>query len=182
MKRVKNVQDFVQYDETTNLVFKSNDESGVISAELEINTVGPCVVRLQLPNAGKKVGNVYLVGVYEGLDKVHFAIAAPEARLVFEPSGEVWFRHNEVPQGIPDTGEETFTRLEKPGLYLDDLSLALHRQSVLQNIAETRRNVNADAYQRRLEKTIDELSAKIDGIEKERAGEQKPPENEGEEK
>ncbi|QCS37231.1 hypothetical protein [Tortoise microvirus 72] len=167
--RIKNIEQFQQWDAKASIVYRANGggEEEVISGSIEFVAVGPVTIRLQLPDVGKKPGPSYLLGTYEGVavETVIFAIAAPVVRLVFEPSGEVWFRKQDIFQAPENPNpDETFTRMEKPGLYMDDLSIALHRQSVLQRIHEGRQNVERDNYTAQLERKLRELGDTVEKL------------------
>lgn len=166
MRRIKNITEFYAYEvDHTELVYHANTDDGMISGELEINTVGPCVARLQLPNEGKKPGKAWLLGTYEGHETISFSIDAPLARVVLEPSGEVWWRRSEVfASNANPNPEETFTRMEKPGLYQDELGIALHRQATLNRIYAAQEGAVADAHTKRLERMIAEMSDKIEAL------------------
>ncbi|UYD39166.1 MAG: hypothetical protein [Wigfec virus K19_56] len=170
--RVHNIEQFQKYDEHSRIIFKANDNSGVIGAEFELNTVGPCVARLHLPDDGKKAGKVFLIGVYEGNQTVQFGIAAQSVMVSLEPSGEVWYRKRDsfavADNPNPDV---SFTRKENMGLEMDELGIALHRQAVLNRIEAGRSQLVTDQYTRKVERQLQETNARVDKLLAEREAE-----------
>lgn len=163
--KLQNVDQFRLYDPKSRIVFRANGDTGIIHGEVEINTVGPCVARLSLPAEGKAEPVQYLLGCYEGNVTIQFAIGAPLAAVVLEPSGEAWYRNAET-FAVSDNPnpDENFTRLEKMGLEQDELGIALHRQAVLSRIQNERSQSVSDQYTRNLERQLAETNARVDAI------------------
>jgi len=161
-KKITNVDQYVQNDGKAPIVFKAQAGNDTVHAEFQINTVGPCVARVQLPDEGKKPGKQYLLGTFEGRETIQFAIAAQQVAVFLEPSGEVWVRREKVFATADNPNpEENFTRMEKMGLEMDELGIALHRQAVLNAIESDRRQIVADSYTRRLERQLEETNAVV---------------------
>lgn len=163
--RVHNVEQFQRWDDKSRIVFRANDNSGVIGAELEINTVGPCVARVHLPDEGKNPGKVYLLGVFEGNQTIQFGISAETVMVALEPSSEVWYRKSDTFATAENPNPNvSFTRMENMGLEMDELGIALHRQAVLNRIETGRVQIVADQYTRKVERLLAETNARVDKL------------------
>lgn len=163
MKRIRNVLAFQRYEKF--IVVDAPQVDGKVSIEMELRTVGPAVARVSVfPNGAKKAVS-YLLGVFEDGDTINVSVDAPQVVLSFDEGTEVWYRDLTVPIGKenPDPSK-TFTRMEKPGLYMDELGIALHRQAVLGRIAERRQNFQRDQYQSQLEGELTRLRGLIEAM------------------
>lgn len=172
MRRLKNVEDFVKYDDTTDhmLTFKANEETGMVSGEFEVKVVGPCAAFVHLPDVGKNPGPRYLLCLIDADDTIVFSVKAPMARVVLQPSAEVWFRKRTVFQSADNPNpDQNFTRMEKPGLYQDELGIALHRQAVLNRIQQTASETASAAAARRMAKQLEDLTGQIAELRLQRA-------------
>lgn len=161
MIRTHNVHEFVKYSDKTSIVFNGID--GMCSASIDLNTVGPCAVYLQMPDEGKNKGKRFLLACVEGIESIAWAVPGDAVKIELEPSGEVWFRKP------PDTGaadnptpDVTFTRMEKLGMYEEDeIEAALNRQAILQRIHAGRESRERDAHTARLERQLAEVSSQL---------------------
>lgn len=156
MRKVRNLDGFELYASGDKLVFTGR---GVRTVVFEVNPVGPCVAYLY-----KKVGKAdqrMLIGWTEVPETFEVNVEG-DVWVQLEPSAEVWVRHKADKVAGPNPGEDqTFTRMEKMGLYADDLTIALHRQATLNNIIAHRENFARDSYQRRLEARLEEMGETI---------------------
>lgn len=166
-KKIQNIEEFREYKQGDTLRYVAQGPEGVIGGELEIVTVGPCVARLHIP--GDKKGSVtkYLLGCFEGHETIQFAIKAPEAVVVLEPSAEVAYRQQKT-FAVADNPnpDENFTRNERMGLEMDELGIALHRQAVLNRIEQSRQRLQDDQYTSTLERKLAETSAAVEQLVK----------------
>lgn len=163
--RIHNVDEFRPYEADSKIIFRANGTDGVIGAELEINTVGPCVARLRLPDEGKKPGKVFLLGTYEGNKTIQFGIKADTVMVILEPSAEVWYRKSDTFQSADNPNPDvSFTRKENMALEMDELGIALHRQGILNRIESSRVQTTADQYSKRLERQLQETNARVDAL------------------
>lgn len=164
MQRIKNIAQYLRYDKTTNLVFHAavGDEQPSVLVELEINPVGPCVVRAHAPDTKKgEPGESWLVGCYDSPETLRFALPLKACRVSLE-AAEVWVRRpRTVSTEQNPNPDETFTRMEKQGIDMDEMSVALHRQAVFNRIAANRDMAERDAYTRQLESKLNQLSEQI---------------------
>lgn len=163
MKRVKNLDQW--YKVTGPIVF-DNPMGG--THEVELNPIGPCVARLQLgvvedgkfkPDKGAGV----LLGLIDQLDGYQFTVTQPCA--VHLEAQEVWARRDQTPVAVPfDPESPSFTRLEKAGLFVDEIDVLLHRQSVLQRLSASQALGEERQKSERLERRLDELVAQITAL------------------
>lgn len=175
MKRrvVRNIKDFQRVAEVSNIQFGGE---GSRQVELELNPVGPVTVYMVQPGEKKGEAQEWLVAVVDSHEMLCF-----EGHGVFavrlEPSHEVWVRRSEHTVVTGEDSGDTLTRMEKQGLYLDDLSIALHRQAILTRIQQEedgrQRKSHADSLERKLDATsklVEELQRQL--AEKNPPGEQ----------
>lgn len=156
MRKVRNLEGFRLYGEGDKLVFAGN---GKRTVTFEVNPVGPVVAYLY-SGVGKSATRV-LIGWTEVPETFEVNVDG-DVWVQLEPSAEVWVRHSKIAVAAPNPSDgQTFTRMEKMGLYADDLTIALHRQAVLNNIVSHREGFARDAYQRRLEARLEEMSDTI---------------------
>lgn len=129
--------------------------------EIIVNSVGPCVVHyVPLGPDGKPSGDEVLLGCSEGLETYRWDSRGP-CMIVLEPSGEVWVYRDQTPLAKPAENGVSMTRVEKAGLYMDDLGMALHRQAVLQRMARMQATEEDTRYTRGLEERLEALSALV---------------------
>lgn len=166
-KKIQNIEEFRPYNEKSRITYQAQGPEGVIGGELEIVTVGPCVARLVLPAEGKAKEQAYLLGCFEGHETIQFAIKAPLAVIVLEPSAEVAYRQQKT-FAVADNPnpDENFTRNERMGLEMDELGIALHRQAVLNRIEQSRQRLQDDQYTSALERKLAETSAAVERLVK----------------
>lgn len=156
--KVRNLKDYERYEEGDKLLLPGED---VRVVTFDVNPVGPCVVRLYTRHPGVKEPSSVLVGWCEHAETFDVTVEG-QCWVQLEPSGEAWVRHKFRRVANPNPSEgETFTRMEKMGLYVDEIGVALHRQAVLQSIAASREGYVRDAYQRQLEKDLVDMRAQI---------------------
>lgn len=175
MERIKNLTQYFQYDtKATNLVFHSGPGDEATLVEFDINPVGPCVVRAHAPDTEKgKPGESWLVGVYDERDTLRFALPFAAVRVSLEPSGEVWVRRpRTVSTEENPNPDENFTRMEKQGIDMDPVQIALQRQSILTRIQTNRESAERDSYTLSLERKLEELASSVATLQAEKA----PPE------
>lgn len=161
MRKVNNITALSLWGVGEELTYRNEHAQNPVMQELRLVSVGPCAVFIVPPTSKGKDDKLYLLGVFEGDETFQFAFPAFEYKVIVDPSGPVYYASptGEVAQ---DVGEvKSFTRLEKPGLYMDELGIALHRQAVLSRISAARENVTKDAYQRQLERQLAELSEQV---------------------
>lgn len=158
MRRIHNIEQFKPIKEA---VFQGQPGQNKV-IEIEVNAIGPVVVWLQLKR-GKTVTK-HLLGCHDGLESYATVFDADNAGILIE--GEAYTRivRGKVAEENP-SGDETYTRQEKLGLYVDELGVALHRQSILQGIASQRENLERDNYQRMLERRLGELTTQIEKLQ-----------------
>lgn len=165
IKRVDNLDQFEKWSKDKRIVFKANDE-GMVNGEIDVKSVGPCVIRAAV-DVGEKAPKTFLLDTIEGAATLRFAVGSAEVHLLFEPSAEVWFRKADN-FAVADNPNplETFTRMENMALEMDELGIALHRQEIMMNIRNGRENMERDAYQRKLESQLGELTSTIAALKK----------------
>lgn len=169
MRKIKNVEEFVPYKDELMFV---GIEGQRRTLEVEINAIGPCVVWLKQLKGEKQVTK-HLLGCHEGLETYQVDVEAHTVAIEIE-EGTPWVRVVRGKVAAPNPSEgETFTRMEKLGLHVDELGVALHRQSILQGIASQRENLERDNYQRSLERRLGELTTLIDKLKPKEEGEPK---------
>jgi len=164
MQKINNIVAMQEWPVGGLITIKNGDSHEPTMQELTMVAVGPCVVIITPKAERRKDAPTYVLGVFEGRETFQFAFPGEEYYLSVEPSGPVYYAS---PLGAVavDVGEVPFfTRMEKPGLYMDELSFALHQQSVLTRIAASRERMEADAYQRDLEGQLDSLRATVEGL------------------
>lgn len=167
--RVRNLEEYELYGVGDKLMCPGE---GARTVSFDVNPVGPVVVRLYTKVPGKKEPVAKLVGWAERQETFDVTVKG-ECWVQLEPSMEVWVRHKWKRVVNPNPGEgETFTVMEKMGLYVDDIGVALHRQAVLAKIANDRENYGRDAYQRQLETQLLELNKRIEALQ---PSKQEPP-------
>jgi len=164
MERIKNLVQFFQYDtKSTNLVFHSGPGDEATLVEFDLNPLGPCAVRAHAPDTEKgRPGEAWFVGVYEKAATLRFALPFKAVRVSLEPSGEAWVRRPRTvsteENGNPD---ENFTRMEKQGIDMDPVQIALQRQAILTRIQTGREMAERDGYTVALERKLAELGEAI---------------------
>lgn len=160
--KIRNLSGFEPYGVGDKLLAPGSDVR-VIS--FEVNPIGPCVVWQYTRHKGVKEPAKVLACVVEKLETLDITVDG-DVYFELEPSQEVWVRHKfkRVVNPNPNQGE-TFTRMEKMGLYTDELSIALHRQAVVNRIVQHRESYAQDAYQRQLEKRVEALAATIERLQ-----------------
>lgn len=141
------------------------------TVEVTLNSVGPCVVRaapwLKRGTKAEAFGDAVLVGCFEGMETYQVTVQDDYA-LLLEPSGEVWALRDMTPVALP-VEQISLTRLEKPGLYMDELGIALARQATLSRMLESERS--SEAAMRRREADADltrreaALEARLKGLD-----------------
>jgi len=154
--RVKNIQQFDKFDSAKDkLVWPQNT---VQSVDLHYKTVGPCAFYVQATDVVKAPR--YLLACVEGNGNLEFAFPAP-FQVTCEPSGEVWVRRDYTLAAKEAEDGATYTRFSNMSLEMDPISVALHRQGILQRIANERENVGRDAYASQLERKLSELQEQV---------------------
>lgn len=177
MRKVRNLKQFAKYTADDAIVIDGPVKTRVIA--FDVNPYGPVAIYFDAVEMGQtKVKPVRtFVGWCETPETFEVTVDNT-GYIVFEPTGEVWVRYVGAPVVNPNPGAgQTFTRMEKMGLYADDLTIALHRQAVINNIVTGRQNLQRDSYQRQLEGKLQELSdtiAKLTPKKEEPEGEQPP--------
>lgn len=175
MQRIRNVTEYFLYDtKKTDLKFFASGSEEATLCEFDITPLGPVAVRVQAPDEKKgEPGQSWLVGVYESAETLRFAVPFKAAKVVLEPSGEVWVRRPHVAAASENPNpDETFTRMEKQGIDMDPMSIALHRQAVMNRIATGRDNAERDSYTASLERKLAEISQTVDQLKAARAAEE----------
>lgn len=156
--KIRNLSGFEQY-ETGDKLLAPGDGVRVVS--FDVNPVGPCVVYLYTKHPGVKEPTKTLACVVEKMETLDVTVEG-DAWFQLEVSSEAWVRHKFKRVVNPNPGQgETFTRMEKMGLYADELSIALHRQAVVNRIVQHRESYAQDAYQRQLESRVESLAALV---------------------
>jgi len=164
MERIKNLTQYFRYDtKETNLVFHSGPGDEATIVEFDLNPVGPCVVRAHAPDTTKgKPGQSWLVGVYDTRETLRFALPFSAVRVSLEPSLEAWVRRpRTVSTEENPNPDENFTRMEKHGIDMDPVQIALQRQAILTRIQTNRESAERDSYTLSLERKLDQLSTTV---------------------
>lgn len=179
MQRIKNITEYFQYDiKKTKFVFHASGDENSTLVEFDITPVGPAVVRAQAPDDKGKPGQTWLVGVYDEPETLRFALPFKAVQVIIEPSLEAWVRRPRTVAAHENPNEdETFTRMEKQGIDLDPMTVALHRQAIMTRIATNRENVERDSYTSRLERGLADLAAQVEALTAAKQAEPPSPEN-----
>jgi len=162
MRKVRNLSEYKKFMHGDFLVVPTQ---GVRVISFEVNPYGPVAMywqpRPQVTKKGEEPPERMFIGATDEPDEFHVTVDGP-GEVVFEPSSEVWVRHQLVKATNPNPGEgETFTRMERMGIHVDEIGAALHRQAVMNRIVAHRENYARDVYQGRLEKQMADLTATI---------------------
>jgi len=166
MRHIKNIDRWYRVANNTLLVYEGDAERTV---EIAINAVGPCVARLVAVHQekGKWVpqGDPFLLGLVEGGREDFRWTANGNFAVVLETTGEAWVYRDMTPVSVQaDESLEVFTRMEKAGLYMDDLGIALHRQAVLQRLQHKQQRELADDYTQSLEQRLQVLADQVEAL------------------
>lgn len=158
VKHVKNLDRWYLVPEKKGVPFE-----GTLSREVEMKVmcVGPCVLYVTGLANGKAVGDRMLLGYVDGGEETFRWRMAGNFAVTFDASGEVWVYRDQTPVGAEAPNGKSMTRVEKAGLYVDELGHALHRQAVLQRLATRQKTDQETAYTRGLEKRLEELVATV---------------------
>lgn len=138
--------------------------AGRRTIEVRLNSVGPCVVRCAPWDMGNKkepFGEAVLVGCFEGQETFQVTVNG-HAALLLEPTVEVWALRDMSPVAM-QVEQISLTRLEKPGVYMDELGIALARQATLSRMLESQRSSERSRLQREADA---QLSAREADLEK----------------
>jgi len=155
---------------------------------VEVSTVGPTMV-LVVPYTLDKAGRptydrdeAVFGGVVEGRETIEVTWGGNFA-LAFDMEAEVWALRDQTPVAIPsDPDLPKFTRFEKQGLFVDDLSVALHRQAVLTRLAEKSKIEAQNVREAGLQQQLAELAAQVKALTPPPPPEKEPPSHESEDK
>lgn len=153
---------------------------------VEVSTVGPTmvlVVPFQLDKAGRPTydrDEAVFGGVVEGRETIEVTWGGNFA-LAFDVEAEVWALRDQSPVAMPADPElPKFTRFEKQGLFVDDLSVALHRQAVLTRLAEKSKVEAQNVREAGLQQQLADLEAKVKALTPPPPPEEDPSKPEGE--
>lgn len=161
MRKINNIVAMQLWPVGSTIAYQAGGDGEAMMQEITLVATGPCVLFIRPKAAKGEDEQTFLLDVFEGRQSFQWAFPG-EYELCIEPSGPVYYAS---PAGAVayDVGDvKSFTRFEKPGLYIDELSFALHQQSVLNGIMQGRERMERDAYQRQLERRLEELTARID--------------------
>lgn len=155
---------------------------------VEVSTVGPTMV-LVLPfildKAGRPTYNrddAVFGGVVEGRETIEVTWGGNFA-IAFDVESEVWALRDQSPVAMPsDPDLPKFTRFEKQGLFVDDLSVALHRQAVLTRLAEKSKVEAQNVREAGLQQQLADLAAQVRALTPPPPKVEEPPKVEGEQK
>lgn len=170
MKRIHNIEAFAKYGAKDKIIFAGTEGvDELISGEIDVVTVGPCVVRLFVAGVDDKTAREYLLGTVEGADTVAFAVNGEAAHIKFEPSGEVWYRQSKLFAALDNPEPDvTYTRMEKPGLYNDEWSMMAHRMAVMEKLRAATDHREPDEHTASLERRMAEMAETIEALKAER--------------
>lgn len=165
MIRVKNLRDYYKVPKTGGVFFYGTADREV---ELKVKSAGPCVVYVQqLDEAGEKPlpkSERYLLGMIDNGEET-FAWRLPGNFVVtFDPTGEVWVYRDQTPMAIPGKGGAPFVRLEKMGVHVDELGVALHRQAVLNRLQRSQETIGENIRAKELEARLADLTKLVETL------------------
>lgn len=169
---IRNIDKFVRYETGDKIHY---DGHGPRTIAIEIIPVGPCVIRLHRAT-DKKGAAGQVVAMLERHETVKVDISGDVA-VSLEPSGEVWYAAQRITVTKIAQDDASLTRLEKPGLYMDELSIALHRQATLQRIQANQLEEQRSAYTTQLERRLEQMAARIEELVPVQPDPQPEPEN-----
>lgn len=164
MIRVKNLKDYYKVKAGEAVVYHGVADREV---QLKINTAGPCVVYVQqvddknkpLPKAER-----FLLGMVDnGQEEFSWRLSGNFA-VTFDPTGEVWVYRDQTPLAVPGNGNPPFVRLEKMGVHVDELGVALHRQAVLNRLQRSQETIGDNLRARALEDRLADLTALVESL------------------
>lgn len=132
-----------------------------------VSSVGPTRVMVVPFTVNSKGQNTWLEddavlgGVVEGREAIEVTWGGNFA-LIFDEGVEVWALRDNTPVSVPaDPALPKFTRFEKQGLFMDELSVALHRQAVLTRLATKSETEAATRREVALQDKLEEMSRAI---------------------
>lgn len=165
MIRVKNLTDYFPVPAGEAVVYRGSLEREV---SIRVNTAGPCMVYVQqLDASGTKPLDKaprYLLGMVENGQQEFMWRMAGNFAVTFDPTGEVWVYRDQTPLAIAGEGKGSFVRLEKIGVHVDELGVALHRQAVLNRLQRSQETVSENIRAKGLETRLAELAALVDSL------------------
>lgn len=167
---IRNIDKFARYEAGEKIHY---DGYGARTIAIDVVPVGPCVMRLHRADAKKgEAGQV--IAILDRQETVKVDVKGDVA-VSFEPAGELWYAAQRITVTKIAQDEASLTRLEKPGLYMDELSIALHRQAVLQRIQANQLEEARTAHTTQLERRLADMASQIEALAK--PAEEAPPEN-----
>ncbi|QCS37252.1 hypothetical protein [Tortoise microvirus 75] len=158
MKHVHNLDSWYKVPAEKPLVFYGE---ALRTVEVRVIAIGPCVAYVHRRDGGKPLGEEMLLGYVEGGEETFRFTLEGDFAVRFD-AAEVWVYRDQSPVALPPREEPvSFTRHEKAGLYMDELGMALHRQSVLSRLAAKQQRDQESEYTRRLEERLALLGQQI---------------------
>lgn len=165
MRRIKNLMDYFLVPKGHGIAFFGHADREV---SMKINTAGPCVVYVQAVQADGKTplakSQRMLLGMVDnGLEEFVWRMPGNFA-VTFDPTGEVWVYRDQTPLAVAGKGEGSFTRLEKIGVHVDELGVALHQQAVLNRLQRSQETVGENIRAKALEARVADLAKLVDSL------------------
>jgi len=166
---IRNIHKYSQFETGDKIYF---DGEGARTIAIEVIPLGPCAVRWNRVLNKKPVAQ--LVAVVDRHETVKVDVSG-DGFVTLEPSAEAWFYAQRITVTKIAQDDASLTRLEKPGLYMDELSIALHRQAVLQRIQANQLEETRTAYTTQLERRLADMASQIEALAK--PAEEAPPQD-----
>lgn len=142
MRRIHDLQRWYQAE--SNFLLYPGEPDFYREVQLTVNVTGLAalyMVPYDTDGKGKvafRLDDKVLLGVVGAGKPDTFAFGwGGDFAVQFEASGEVWVLRDQTPVAIPGPPDSPeFTRLEKAAMFMDELDIVLHRQSVLQRMSQ----------------------------------------------
>lgn len=176
MIRIKNLMDWYKVPTGEGVRFLGKADREV---ELKVNTAGPCIVYVQrLDDKGEKPlakSERYMLGMVDNGQEAFVWRMPGNFVVTFDATGEVWIYRDQTPLAIPGKGEPSFVRLEKMGVHVDELGVALHRQAVLNRLQRSQETVGENVRAKALEKQLADLTKLVESLKPKEVVQADPP-------